>query len=408
MIPTRRILEICLFIAVSIVAAMAFHAWLASHDDQLRLQATLAAQKQQLDAANDRERDRAATLNQTLAEIENLKRETQTPQQILRDLPQYLKLPQPIAMDSPANVIQPSEAVQKKSEKGTGATGNSAGSEQSGSATDVSPASTPSRSILSAMKEALQKKAKRNPTAAGDESLPDAANRSRSSSSAVIQATPTSSMKSAAEIPAAKAEPLTSSPSRLLHAITESLHGNATRQPMNGRNPLDAASQNAPASSGAIQTATAPSPTSAAAPSEFVPDADGRGRSESPNFIRSANAPSTAPTATQAQAARASAASPATSTAEIPAADLKPLYDYVQDCRACQAQLVAAKQNHADDTAKLQAMTRERDAAITAAKGGTFWRRFCRNAEWFAIGAATGAAAAAVATQTPSRPGSHR
>jgi hypothetical protein len=34
-------------------------------------------------------------------------------------------------------------------------------------------------------------------------------------------------------------------------------------------------------------------------------------------------------------------------------------------------------------------MMRERDAAATAAKGGTFWRRFRRNIEWFAIGAAT-------------------
>jgi hypothetical protein len=43
--------------------------------------------------------------------------------------------------------------------------------------------------------------------------------------------------------------------------------------------------------------------------------------------------------------------------------------------------------------AKLAAMTRERDSAITAAKGGTFWRRFRRNVEWFALGAGAGAAA---------------
>ena len=380
MIPTRRIFEICLFIAVTIVAAMAFRAWLASHDDQLRLQATLATQKQQLDAAIDRERDRAATLNQTLAQIEKLKRETQTPQQILRDLPQYLKLPQPITLNSSANISQADEQLQKHNGKGTNAAGHSEGTGRPASAAEVSPASTPSRSILGAIKEVLQKKANRNPTAVNDETLPDAANRSTSVSSAAIQATPTS----------------TSSPSRLLHAITESLHGNATRQPMSGGNSPDAASQNARASSGPIQTGTAPSPTSAAPPSEVVPDADGRSASDSPSFIRSANAPLTEPAATQAQAARASLASPSTTTAEIPAADLKPLYDYVQDCRACQAQLVAAKQNQTDDAAKLQAMTRERDAAITAAKGGTFWRRLRRNAEWFAIGAATAAAGAVV------------
>ena len=86
----------------------------------------------------------------------------------------------------------------------------------------------------------------------------------------------------------------------------------------------------------------------------------------------------------------------APSSVQIPAADLKPLYDYVQDCRSCQAQLAAAQQNRTDDAAKLTAMTRERDAAVTAAKGGSFWRRFRRNVEWFALGAAAGAAGSAV------------
>jgi hypothetical protein len=78
---------------------------------------------------------------------------------------------------------------------------------------------------------------------------------------------------------------------------------------------------------------------------------------------------------------QSSAASP---SAQIPAADLKPLYDYVQDCRACQAQLAVAKQGRTDE---LAAMAHERDVAFAAAKGGTFWRRFRRNIEWFAIGA---------------------
>jgi hypothetical protein len=89
---------------------------------------------------------------------------------------------------------------------------------------------------------------------------------------------------------------------------------------------------------------------------------------------------------------------PGSSPAQIPAADLKPLYDYVQDCRSCQAQLAAAHQNRADDAAKLEAMTRERDAAVIAAKGGTLWRRFRRNLEWFAIGATIGATSVAAAS----------
>jgi len=438
MIPTRRIFEICLFIAVTIVAAMAFRAWLASHDDQLRLQATLATQKQQLDAAIDRERDRAATLNQTLAQIEKLKRETQTPQQILRDLPQYLKLPQPITLDSPANVDQAGEQVQNQNGEGTGAASDAGGAERSASSVEVPPEVNPSRSILGALRETLQRKPKGNSTAVTDATLPDAANRSANASSAAIQATPTSSTKSGAEVPAA----LTTS--RILGAIRKKLRKGATRQDASGGNLPDPENQRAsaspspsqsaitpPSTPNAIQRSATASATSAGTPGEVVPDAAGRSAS-APNPIRreimpaatstpiqavrsfpptsaataateaqlgaadksasaaSGNVPADAKsTSTPAQATRPSSAP---SSAEIPAVDLKPLYDYVQDCRACQAQLIAAKQNHADDATKLQTMTRERDAAIITAKGGTFWRRFQRNAEWFVIGAATGAA----------------
>jgi hypothetical protein len=77
-------------------------------------------------------------------------------------------------------------------------------------------------------------------------------------------------------------------------------------------------------------------------------------------------------------------------TARIPAADLKPLYNYIQDCRACQTKLVAANQNAADDAKKIASLTRERNAAITAAKGGSFWHRLRRNVTWLATGAILG------------------
>ena len=85
------------------------------------------------------------------------------------------------------------------------------------------------------------------------------------------------------------------------------------------------------------------------------------------------------------------------STAEIPAADLAPLYNYVQDCRACQLELAVAKQNATHDAAKIRALTRERDAAVTAAKGGPIWLRLKRNAHWLAIGATIGAVSSAAA-----------
>jgi hypothetical protein len=70
---TRRTIEIVAFCAALLLAALIFHAWLAAHDDQLRLASTLATQKQAIDAADARERDRNATLKDALAQIDTLK-----------------------------------------------------------------------------------------------------------------------------------------------------------------------------------------------------------------------------------------------------------------------------------------------------------------------------------------------
>jgi len=80
--------------------------------------------------------------------------------------------------------------------------------------------------------------------------------------------------------------------------------------------------------------------------------------------------------------------------ATLPAADLKPLYDFAVDCKVCQAQLAAAQADLKDEQAKEQALSRERDDALHAAKGGSVLRRVARAAKWFAIGAAAGALAA--------------
>jgi hypothetical protein len=87
-------------------------------------------------------------------------------------------------------------------------------------------------------------------------------------------------------------------------------------------------------------------------------------------------------------------AKPAEGNAVIPAADLKPLYDFTLDCRACQAKLAAAQADLTDERAKTTVLTHERDEAVRAAKGGSILRRIARNAKWLAIGAAAGAIAA--------------
>ena len=84
-------------------------------------------------------------------------------------------------------------------------------------------------------------------------------------------------------------------------------------------------------------------------------------------------------------------------TAELPATDLKPLYDFVQECRACQVQLSAANADLSDEKVKSAALAKERDVAVRASKGGNLWTRLRRNARWFAVGAGFGAVAAVAA-----------
>lgn len=91
-----------------------------------------------------------------------------------------------------------------------------------------------------------------------------------------------------------------------------------------------------------------------------------------------------------------SAKSPPTE-AVIPVEDLKPLYDFTIDCKACQAKLAAAQGDLTDEKTKTAALTKERDYALQIARGGSRWRRIGRAAKWLLIGAAAGAIAAKTA-----------
>ena len=98
------------------------------------------------------------------------------------------------------------------------------------------------------------------------------------------------------------------------------------------------------------------------------------------------------------QSPPASPNSPSPQTnAVIPAEDLKPLYDFTIDCKACQARLAAAQGDLTDERKKTTALTHERDDALRIARGGSAWRRIGRAAKWLLIGAAAGAAAAKAA-----------
>jgi hypothetical protein len=106
----------------------------------------------------------------------------------------------------------------------------------------------------------------------------------------------------------------------------------------------------------------------------------------------------TLPSPITLQSAPASPNSPTPQTnAVIPAEDLKPLYDFTIDCKACQAKLATTQSDLTDERQKTTALTRERDDALRIARGGSMWRRIGRAAKWFLIGAAAGAVAAKTA-----------
>ena len=98
------------------------------------------------------------------------------------------------------------------------------------------------------------------------------------------------------------------------------------------------------------------------------------------------------PTATEPNTAGKQSPSP--DQAILPIEDLKPLYDFAIDCKACQANLAAAQADLIDERAKAALVTHERDEAVKVAKGGSVLRRIARNAKWLAIGALAGAVAA--------------
>lgn len=80
--------------------------------------------------------------------------------------------------------------------------------------------------------------------------------------------------------------------------------------------------------------------------------------------------------------------------ATIPGEDLKPMYDFALDCKACQASLAASQSNLADEQGKTKALTKERDDALRVARGGSILQRIGRASKWMLIGAAAGALAA--------------
>src|SRR5262249_23295203 len=116
-----------------------------------------------------------------------------------------------------------------------------------------------------------------------------------------------------------------------------------------------------------------------------------------PKPIQESPAQVEAPGATSSVKASAKADvpdSPNRPSATIPPDDLKPLYDCGGDGKAWQARLAITTADLADEKTKTQTLSRERDAALKLARGGSLRQRLKRGFKWFVIGVVVGTVAA--------------
>lgn len=428
----RQTIEISVFLVLSLVAALAVHAWLASRNEQQRLTSALAAQKQVLEAATTREKTRDASLDAALAQIDKLKRDTQTPAQIVSGLSEYLSLPQPITLVAPQSLSTSAPANTSESQKGIGpsARQGTSASEKPPAPCETSSAQPGARITakthrVSRLAAGLKRKLRSfsgthkvesgrasgpansaRPSSSGDSFVPnflgqDSSNRtsgssasgSSSSSGSLSNFTRNAQQGIGTPLPngsasnhlAPKPDEFVASGSSLSNCVNRTEQEPCARQPVPLASDLSSESSRnshiapiTPPSRLSHDPAQAPEPATPASSCAKSDECIAQVPLPYPGRLSQDQAQARAPTSAS------SCAKSEQCVAQIPVADLKPLYNYVQDCRACQTQLQAAKQNSADDALKLAALTRERDAAITDAKGGSFLRRLRRNALWLA------------------------
>jgi hypothetical protein len=112
---------------------------------------------------------------------------------------------------------------------------------------------------------------------------------------------------------------------------------------------------------------------------------------EIPSFLPpTLQAPVTAITA-PAPAGAPPGTPPAITGLQVPAVDMKPLFDQLVTCKECGEKLTGAQMQTSIDEDKIRSLTKERDAAVKAARGGSVWSKVKRGSEIFLFGAVAGA-----------------
>lgn len=111
-------IEIGLCLLVLVLMGIIAGSYISAKRYAVKLQETLKTQNALIADADKREKTRAAELQQSLTELEDLKKKTTTPAAIVRELPSVLPLPLPItiriptpAPGAPADAGPPPDAI---------------------------------------------------------------------------------------------------------------------------------------------------------------------------------------------------------------------------------------------------------------------------------------------------------
>lgn len=351
---------ILFLLGVTLIAlALLGRSWLDAHDAGLRLQATLAAQQKTIVDADQRQSTRDAQLTQTLAQITSAKQKVQTPTQaavaLTQAIPQLIAgapggqtLPLPITIELPRASSADGRARSAVPE-GSRLADPSVKSENENGLTEVGAA---------------------NPSSATNSSAANSTNSNTNSGSTKYPWT-------ALKLELAKLG-LRHATQSTTNKDSENREGIATSQNGSAALKITQGSASSPAEASGAGNPSTQSVSSAQASSPPKSGANPQGNSSSTQT----NSSSMSGSGTQA--------GPPPAIIHVPQEDLKPLYNAVEDCQACQAKLAAAQGDLSDEKTKFTAATTERDAAIAAARG-TFWKRARTAAKWIAIGAAAGA-----------------
>lgn len=161
--------------------------------------------------------------------------------------------------------------------------------------------------------------------------------------------------------------------------------------PVLSPNPAESANASTTVDSSLSVNSKSSANSNSSANSKFSTDSESESRIETDSVNSASSAPDT-------HKRSITPAFPQTSltTITVPPDDLLPLYDALQDCRSSTLQSEYLQKDLADEKSRSAALTRERDAAIAVAHGGTFQTRLKRAAKWFAIGAVAATATLAL------------